>query len=251
MPGRGRRHGRRHQRPDAGAAVQPREAARPAIERTAVILDIFAERPPSKGGPRSSWPAVPPAGCAGAGQLSAAGVVGSAPARAPVRRSWRLIVAASPVGSLASSTTWPTSSATGSSRRSRGVACQRDHRGLHERRQVDVAEPADGRRCPGRDRLFATLDPTTRLALPGGEPVLVTDTVGFVRPARPRRGLQEHWKVVAEADLLVHVVDASSADPGRRSTPCTRCSARSRPATSPNCSCSTRPTSLPRRRDGR
>ena len=45
------------------------------------------------------------------------------------------------------------------------------------------------------NRLFATLDPTTRrLALPGGEPVLLTDTVGL-RPAaapRPRRGLQEH-----------------------------------------------------------
>ena len=66
------------------------------------------------------------------------------------------------------------------------------------------------------DRLFATLDPTTRrLALPGGEPVLVTDTVGFVR--RLPHGLVEAFKstleVVAEADLLVHVVDSSSADP--------------------------------------
>ncbi len=66
------------------------------------------------------------------------------------------------------------------------------------------------------DRLFATLDPTTRrLSLPGGEPVLLTDTVGFVR--RLPHGLVEAFKstleVVAEADLLVHVVDASSADP--------------------------------------
>jgi GTP-binding protein HflX len=66
------------------------------------------------------------------------------------------------------------------------------------------------------DRLFATLDPTTRrLALPGGEPVLVTDTVGFVR--RLPHGLVEAFKstleVVAEADLLLHVVDASSPDP--------------------------------------
>jgi GTP-binding protein HflX len=66
------------------------------------------------------------------------------------------------------------------------------------------------------DRLFATLDPTTRrLALPGGEPVLVTDTVGFVR--RLPHGLVEAFKstleVVAEADLLVHVVDATSPDP--------------------------------------
>jgi GTP-binding protein HflX len=66
------------------------------------------------------------------------------------------------------------------------------------------------------DRLFATLDPTTRrLSLPGGEPVLLTDTVGFVQ--RLPHGLVEAFKstleVVAESDLLVHVVDASAPDP--------------------------------------
>src|SRR6185295_7470423 len=66
------------------------------------------------------------------------------------------------------------------------------------------------------DRLFATLDATTRrLDLPGGEPVLVTDTVGFI--TKLPHGLVEAFKstleVVAEADLLVHVVDASSPDP--------------------------------------
>lgn len=66
------------------------------------------------------------------------------------------------------------------------------------------------------DRLFATLDPTTRrLALPGGEPVLLSDTVGFVR--RLPHGLVEAFKgtleVAARADHLVHVVDASVADP--------------------------------------
>jgi GTP-binding protein HflX len=53
------------------------------------------------------------------------------------------------------------------------------------------------------NRLFATLDPTTRrLALPGGEPVLVTDTVGFIRQLP--HGLIESFKstleVAAEAD---------------------------------------------------
>lgn len=66
------------------------------------------------------------------------------------------------------------------------------------------------------DRLFATLDPTTRrLALPGGETVLMTDTVGFVR--RLPHGLVEAFKstleMTTEADLLVHVVDASAVDP--------------------------------------
>ncbi len=66
------------------------------------------------------------------------------------------------------------------------------------------------------DRLFATLDPTTRrLALPGGEPVLLTDTVGFI--SRLPHGLVESFKgtleVAAHADYLVHVVDASAPDP--------------------------------------
>ncbi len=66
------------------------------------------------------------------------------------------------------------------------------------------------------DRLFATLDPTTRrLSLPGGEPVLLTDTVGFVRNLP--HGLIEAFKgtleVAALADYLVHVVDSSAADP--------------------------------------
>jgi GTPase len=66
------------------------------------------------------------------------------------------------------------------------------------------------------DRLFATLDPTTRrLALPGGEPVLLTDTVGFVR--RLPHGLVEAFKstleVATDADYLVHVVDSSAPDP--------------------------------------
>jgi GTP-binding protein HflX len=66
------------------------------------------------------------------------------------------------------------------------------------------------------DRLFATLDPRTRrLALPGGEQVLLTDTVGFIR--KLPHGLVESFKstleIVSESDLLVHVVDASAPDP--------------------------------------
>ncbi|MFM8776626.1 MAG: HflX GTPase family protein, partial [Actinomycetota bacterium] len=66
------------------------------------------------------------------------------------------------------------------------------------------------------NRLFATLDPTTRrLALPGGEPVLLSDTVGFVR--RLPHGLIEAFKSTLEvavmSDLLLHVVDSSAVDP--------------------------------------
>ncbi|WCO65357.1 GTPase HflX [Iamia majanohamensis] len=66
------------------------------------------------------------------------------------------------------------------------------------------------------DRLFATLDATTRrLALPGGETVFATDTVGFVRklPHHLVQAFRSTLDVAAEADLLVHVVDASSPDP--------------------------------------
>ena len=66
------------------------------------------------------------------------------------------------------------------------------------------------------DRLFATLDPRTRrLGLPGGESVLVSDTVGFVRklPHQLVEAFRSTLEVVSESDLLVHVVDSSSPDP--------------------------------------
>jgi GTP-binding protein HflX len=66
------------------------------------------------------------------------------------------------------------------------------------------------------DRLFATLDPRTRrLQLPGGESVLLSDTVGFIK--KLPHGLVEAFKstleVVAESELLVHVVDSAAPDP--------------------------------------
>ncbi|MCA1691334.1 MAG: GTPase HflX [Actinobacteria bacterium] len=66
------------------------------------------------------------------------------------------------------------------------------------------------------DRLFATVDPTTRrLTLPGGEPLLVTDTVGFVRklPHQLVEAFRSTLEEVGEADLLIHVVDVSVPDP--------------------------------------
>jgi GTP-binding protein HflX len=65
------------------------------------------------------------------------------------------------------------------------------------------------------DRLFSTLDPTTRrLRLPGGEIVLLSDTVGFVRrlPHQLVEAFRSTLEEVADADLLLHVVDAGSSD---------------------------------------
>lgn len=63
------------------------------------------------------------------------------------------------------------------------------------------------------DALFVTLDPTTRaLTLPGGSEVLLTDTVGFIRklPHLLIDAFRSTLEEAALADILIHVVDASS-----------------------------------------
>jgi GTP-binding protein HflX len=65
------------------------------------------------------------------------------------------------------------------------------------------------------DQLFATLDPTTRrLSLPGGRKAVLSDTVGFVSklPHDLVEAFRSTLEEVAEADLILHVADASSAD---------------------------------------
>lgn len=62
------------------------------------------------------------------------------------------------------------------------------------------------------DQLFATLDPTTRqLELPSGETVLLTDTVGFIQklPADLVAAFRATLEEILEADLLIHLVEAS------------------------------------------
>jgi len=63
------------------------------------------------------------------------------------------------------------------------------------------------------DKLFATLDPTTRrVKLPGGRVVLFTDTVGFIQklPHHLVAAFRATLEEVTRANLLVHVVDASN-----------------------------------------
>jgi len=65
------------------------------------------------------------------------------------------------------------------------------------------------------DKLFATLDPTTRrIQLPSGRIVLFTDTVGFIRklPTELIAAFRATLEETATADLLVHVVDVSDPD---------------------------------------
>lgn len=63
------------------------------------------------------------------------------------------------------------------------------------------------------DKLFATLDPTTRmLALPGRQEILLTDTVGFIRklPHHLIEAFRSTLEEAKHADYILHVVDASN-----------------------------------------
>ncbi|TMK23026.1 MAG: GTPase HflX [Actinobacteria bacterium] len=66
------------------------------------------------------------------------------------------------------------------------------------------------------DRLFSTLDPTTRrLQLPDGRPCVMTDTVGFVRklPHTLVEAFASTLEEAVRADLILHVVDGAEHDP--------------------------------------
>jgi len=107
----------------------------------------------------------------------------------------------------------------------------RTHRQLHRSRRKNVGAPVValvGYTNAGKstllnrlthvksvveDKLFATLDPMTkRVQLEGGQEILLTDTVGFVHrlPTTLVAAFRATLEEVAEADLIVHVVDISS-----------------------------------------
>ena len=65
------------------------------------------------------------------------------------------------------------------------------------------------------DRMFATLDPTSRrLRFPREREVIVTDTVGFIRDLPPdlKEAFRATLEELREADLFLHVVDASDPE---------------------------------------
>ncbi len=119
----------------------------------------------------------------------------------------------------------------------RELEAVRQHRALYRRRRKRTGTPVvalvgytnagkstilnalTGAGVPAEDKLFATLDPTTRrLVLPGRQEVLLTDTVGFIQKLPPtvvaafRATLEE----LEEADLLLHVVDVSHPNADRQ-----------------------------------
>lgn len=107
------------------------------------------------------------------------------------------------------------------------------HRDIQRRRRMKVPIPTaaivgytnagkstllntfTGSQILAADKLFATLDPTTRqLTLPDGENLLLTDTVGFIR--RLPHSLIDAFKATLEevvvADFLIHVIDVTDPD---------------------------------------
>ena len=93
---------------------------------------------------------------------------------------------------------------------------QRGDRRLHQRRQVQPAQPLTGAGVLVENALFATLDPTVRRAeSPDGREYTLTDTVGFVRhlPHQLVDAFRSTLEEVAAADLLLHVVDGADPDP--------------------------------------
>ncbi len=104
----------------------------------------------------------------------------------------------------------------------------RAHRELYRQRRRDVPMPIvslvgytnagkstllnalTGSQIYADDLLFATLDPTTRqVVLPGGQEILVTDTVGFIQklPTQLVAAFRATLEEIREADVLIHVVD--------------------------------------------
>lgn len=70
-----------------------------------------------------------------------------------------------------------------------------------------------------QDKLFSTLNPTTRrVMLPGGKHVLMTDTVGFISklPRELINAFRATLEEIGEADLLLHVADASDPEVGEK-----------------------------------
>ena len=196
------------------------------IDRTQLILDIFAQNAKTAGrqAPGRARPASLPAAAAGAGartgpcRASPAGSAGAGPAS----RSSRSTGGACASGSRGWSASWRRCASSAKSRRRRRT-----------RRQLPILSIV-GYTNAGKstllrsltessvlvaDRMFATLDPTSRrLRFPREREVVVTDTVGFIRDLPPdlvaafRATLEE----IADASLLLHVVDAAAPDHERR-----------------------------------
>ena len=197
---------------------------RTAIDRTAVILDIFAQNASSQEGKvqvelallRYRLPRLRGRGHALSQQAGGIGTRGPGETKLEMDRRRLLTRMSRLEGEL------------------RGVAASRRTQARARRRSRQRLVSLVGYTNAGKstllnrltnadalveDSLFSTLDARTRrLALPGGETVLLSDTVGFVRklPHQLVEAFKPTLEIVRDADLLMHVVDGSSVDPEKQ-----------------------------------
>lgn len=209
------------------------------LDRTALILDIFAQRARTKEGvlqvelaqyiyrlPRltRAWThlARQVGGSAGRGGIGGVGLRGPGETQLEVdRREIKKRIA----------------------QLRRELEEVRDHRELYRQRRREVPVPIVslvGYTNAGKstllnaltdaqvyadDKLFATLDPTTRrVKLPGGQEILLTDTVGFIQKLPPQlvAAFRATLEEILEANVIVHVVDASHPAAERQARTVTR-----------------------------
>ena len=255
--GAGARRRRRdlRRRAHARAATQPREAVRGRRRRS------------RRADPRHLRPARDEPGGRGAGRARAAALPVAAPARPRARSSASRVRASAPgvrVRRSSRSTAGAccaacrssnaTSSDLGRDARDAAQGAQaprrpaRRARRLHERGQVDAAQPAHGR-GRARARTSCSRRSIPRRAgcgCPAARRVVLSDTVGFVRrlPHQLVEAFRSTLEEVVDADLLVHVVDASAPDVEARIDAVEHGAARDRRRRrAACCSCGTRPTS--------
>jgi len=194
---------------------------RTAIDRTAVILDIFAQNARTPEGKaqvelallRYRLPRLRGKGHALSQQAGGIGTRGPGETqlevdrRRLVRRMQRLETELGQVGKTR-----------GVQRRARSRSRNRELAlvGYTNAGKSTLLNRLTGAGVLIENRLFSTLDPRTRqLSLPGGETVLLTDTVGFVRklPHQLVEAFHSTLQSITLADLVVHVVDGSAKDP--------------------------------------
>jgi GTP-binding protein HflX len=197
---------------------------RTAIDRTAVILDIFAQNASSQEGKvqvelallRYRLPRLRGRGHTLSQQAGGIGTRGPGETKLEIDRRRLLARVTRLEGELRQ---------VASARRTQGRARRRSRQrvvslvGYTNAGKSTLLNCLTGADALVEDSLFSTLDARTRrLALPGGETVLLSDTVGFVRklPHQLVEAFRPTLEIVNDADLLLHVVDASAVDPAKQ-----------------------------------
>ena len=198
-----------------------KQLGRTAITRTAVILDIFAQNAVSPEGKaqvelallRYRLPRLRGRGIALSQQSGVIGTRGPGETQLEVDRR-RLVKRMLQLERELKQVT--ATRATQRAQRARGRRHEVALVGYTNAGKSSLLNALTGADVLAADRLFATLDPRTRqFALPGGETILVTDTVGFIRklPHELVEAFRSTLDSVHLAELIIHVVDGLAEDP--------------------------------------